>query len=145
MNFCEGLNFLSVRWVQPSQQHGRRIPSLSSETTLPTCSFLFSGLLTEIAQQIHSFRASGVISSHFVFATGEEIRAFFRSAGSLWGTAEEVFIGAFFFLNINLQFAFLIKPDWDNGWNAQHNNTHAYPYEPNHIVILRKKGNSLPE
>ena len=40
-----------------------------------------SGFLTEITQQIHSFRASGVMSSHFARATGSEMRTFRKSAG----------------------------------------------------------------
>jgi len=82
MNLCEGLVALSVRWTQPIQQQGRRTPSLSSVTTLSTCSFLVSGRLTESVQQIHSLRASGVISSHAANAAGSEARAFRKSAGS---------------------------------------------------------------
>jgi hypothetical protein len=47
------------------------------------CCLLVSGFLTEITQQIHSLRASGVISSHFARATGSEIRTFRKSAGTL--------------------------------------------------------------
>ena len=56
------------RWGQPGQQQGRRIPSLSSVRTRSMCCLLVSGLLTEMTQQIHSFRASGVMSSHFARA-----------------------------------------------------------------------------
>lgn len=80
-NFCERLMALSVRCVHPNQQHGRRIPSFSSETTLSTCSSLFEGVLTEIVQQIHSLRASGVISSHAASALRSDVRALRRSAG----------------------------------------------------------------
>ena len=45
------------RCGQPGQQHGRRIPSLSSEHTLFTCCRLVSSFLTEMVQQIHSLRA----------------------------------------------------------------------------------------
>jgi hypothetical protein len=47
------------------------------------CCLLVSGFLTEITQQIHSLRASGVISSHFARATGSEMRTFPKSAGTL--------------------------------------------------------------
>jgi hypothetical protein len=47
------------------------------------CCLLVSGFLTEITQQIHSLRASGVISSHFARATGSEKRTFRKSAGTL--------------------------------------------------------------
>lgn len=71
------------RWMQPGQQQGLRIPSLSSERTLSTCCFLVSGFLTEMVQQIHSLRASGVISSHAANAAGSAMRAFRKSAGTL--------------------------------------------------------------
>jgi hypothetical protein len=54
------------------------------------CCLLVSGLLTEITQQIHSFRASGVISSHFSRATGSEIRTFRKSAGTLCTAPGEI-------------------------------------------------------
>ncbi len=91
MNFCERLNALSFRCVQPIQQQGRRMPSLSSERTRSTCSWRFSGLFTEIVQQIHSLRASGVISSHFARALGSEARAFFKSEGSGCVPPPEIF------------------------------------------------------
>lgn len=78
-------NSLFQRWGQPGQQQGRRIPSFSSEHTRSMCCLRVSGFLTEITQQIHSLRASGVISSHFARATGSEIRAFRKSAGT-WCT-----------------------------------------------------------
>ena len=61
-NTCrtEELTALSVRWMQPTQQHGRRMPSLSSVRTRSICSRRVSAFLTEIVQQIHSLRASGV-------------------------------------------------------------------------------------
>ncbi len=92
INFCEELIGLSFRCVQPIQQQGRRIPSLSSEHTRSTCSRRLSGLLTEMVQQIHSLRASGVISSHFASAFESEKRAFFRSAGSRCATPPEIFL-----------------------------------------------------
>src|SRR5438552_6007229 len=70
------------RWGQPGQQQGRRIPSLSSVRTRSMCCLLVSGLLTEMTQQIHSLRASGVISRHFARATGSEMRTFRKSAGT---------------------------------------------------------------
>ena len=58
------------------------MPSLSSVRTRSTCCLLVSGFLTESTQQIHSFRASGVISSHFARATASEMRTFRKSAGT---------------------------------------------------------------
>src|SRR5215467_14362845 len=47
------------------------------------CCLLVSGFLTEITQQIHSLRASGVISSHFARAAESERRVFRKSAGTV--------------------------------------------------------------
>jgi hypothetical protein len=54
------------------------------------CCLLVSGFLTEITQQIHSLRASGVISSHFARATGSEMRTFRKSAGTLCTAPGEI-------------------------------------------------------
>lgn len=72
------------RWGQPGQQHGLRMPSMSSEHTRSTCCFLVSGFFTEMVQQIHSLRASGVMSSHAACAAGEARSTFLRSAGNVW-------------------------------------------------------------
>jgi hypothetical protein len=71
--------------MQPIQQQGRRIPSLSSVHTLSTCSFLVSGLLTAVVQQIHSLRASGVRLSHAASAFESEPNASRKSTGT-WCT-----------------------------------------------------------
>lgn len=94
----DGLIDLSVRWMQPIQQHGRRIPSMSSETTLFTWSLRVASCLTEMVQQIHSFRASCEMSSHFASAFGEAESAFFRSTGSVctFSTPEDIFIAQMF-------------------------------------------------
>src|SRR6185437_13958 len=76
--------------MPPYQQQWRRIPSLSSETTLPTCSSLFSGVLTEVVQQIHSLRESGVISSQTASALASEDRAFRKSVGNLCTVPSEI-------------------------------------------------------
>jgi hypothetical protein len=54
------------------------------------CCLLVSGFLTEITQQIHSLRASGVISSHFARVTGSEMRTFRKSAGTLCTAPGEI-------------------------------------------------------
>ena len=57
------------------------------------CCLLVSGFLTEITQQIHSLRASGVMSSHFARAAGSEMRAFLKSAGTVCtAPAESAFL-----------------------------------------------------
>jgi len=64
------------------------------------CCLLVSGFLTEITQQIHSLRASGVISSHFDHAAGSEMRTSRKSAGKLCtGPAEIAFWAMRFILH----------------------------------------------
>jgi hypothetical protein len=58
------------------------MPSLSSVRTRSMCCLLVSGFFTEMTQQIHSLRASGVISSHFARAIASERRTFRKSAGT---------------------------------------------------------------
>src|SRR5438093_2352022 len=60
----EGLSSLSLRWMQPSQQHGRRFPSSSSDCSRWRCWLLVSALFGQSTQQSHSLRARGVRSSH---------------------------------------------------------------------------------
>src|SRR5437763_7795935 len=54
------------------------------------CCLLVSAFLTEITQQIHSLRASGVISSHFARAAESEMRTFRKSAGTLCTAPGEI-------------------------------------------------------
>src|SRR5258707_4647889 len=63
------------------------------------CCLLVSGFLTEITQQIHSLRASGVMSSHFARATESEMRTFRKSGGTLCSTPGEI---AFLLINFIL-------------------------------------------
>lgn len=82
----EGLIALSVLWIQPIQQQGRRFPALSSETTRFTCSSLVFCCFTVTVQQIHSLRANGVKLSHTVNALELAASASFRSFGNLCAT-----------------------------------------------------------
>lgn len=68
------------------------MPSLSSGQTRPMCSRRVSTFLTEIAQQIHSFRASGVRSSQALRASASDERAFRRSAGRACATPPEILL-----------------------------------------------------
>ncbi len=99
----EGLTGLSLRWIQPSQQHGRRIPSLSSLIVLLICSFLVSSFLTKVTQHIHSFRASGVRSSHIASAALSEVRAFRKSVGTLCTTPGEIVLPILLFYQANCE------------------------------------------
>ena len=67
------------------------MPSFSSEHTLSTCCLLVSGFFTDITQQIHSLRASGVMSSHFARAASSETSASRKSAGTLCTMPEDSF------------------------------------------------------
>lgn len=82
------------RCAQPAQQHGRRFPASSSVAVLSMWFFLVSGFLVDIVQQIHSLRASGVMSSHLSKTDSSAIRMSFKSWGSLWGTPSEIVVFA---------------------------------------------------
>jgi hypothetical protein len=69
--------------VHPGQQHGLRMPSRSLSMPTSMRRFRVSSFLGEVTQQIHSFRASGVISSQTRFAAASDAIAFRKSAGSL--------------------------------------------------------------
>ena len=57
------------------------MPPLSFESPFLIRISLVSAFLPEMTQQIHSLRASGVISSHTARAAGVCVRAFRKSAG----------------------------------------------------------------
>ena len=64
------------------------------------CCLLVSGFLTEMTQQIHSLRASGVRSSHFARAAGSEMRTSRKSTGKPCTTPAEIaFLVMDFILN----------------------------------------------
>src|SRR5579884_2033313 len=108
--YCtEGLIGLSVRWIHPSQQHGRRIPSLSSLIVLLTCSFLVSSFLTKVTQHIHSLRARGVRFSQAANAFESEVKASRKSAGTLCTTPlETAFLVIELFLRQSNQTLFIL-------------------------------------
>src|SRR6266852_295832 len=82
----EGLRSLSFRCVQPSQQHGRRFPSSSSDRNRSMCWLLVSAFFGQSTQQIHSLRARGVRSSHAASAFGVAIKRRLKSIGTVWTT-----------------------------------------------------------
>src|SRR5437870_8360657 len=85
----EGLSCLSVRWVQPNQQHGRRFPSRSSDCTRWMCCLLVSAFFGQSTQQIHSLRARGVRSCHAARTFGLAIRTRLKSTGMVCTTPPE--------------------------------------------------------
>src|SRR5207237_2100980 len=86
----EGLSSLSLRWMQPSQQHGRRFPSNSSDCNRWRCWLLVSALFGQSTQQIHSLRARGVRSSHAARTLGLAIRTPLKSTGTVCTTPPEI-------------------------------------------------------
>ncbi len=61
--------------------------------------FLVASCLADVTQQIHSFRASGVMSTQSLWAAASDSIASRRSAGSLWtvpSASLEVVIGRVF-------------------------------------------------
>ena len=72
------------RCGHPGQQHGLRIPPriLSMPTSMRR--FLVPSFLADVTQQIHSFRASGVISAQRRLASALDSMALRKSAGNLW-------------------------------------------------------------
>jgi len=92
------------RWGQPGQQHGLRMPSMSSEHTRSTCCFRVSGFFTEMVQQIHSLRASGVMSSQAACAAGDARSASLKSAGKVCTVPlESVFLATRRFYDVRWQ------------------------------------------
>src|SRR6266849_2839336 len=85
----EGLSSLSFRCVQPSQQHGRRFPSSSSDRNRSMCWLLVSAFFGQSTRQIHSLRARGVRSSHAARAFGVTIKTRLQSIGTAWTTPPE--------------------------------------------------------
>src|SRR3989454_5348117 len=85
----EGLSSLSLRWMQPSQQHGRRFPSSSSDCNRRMCWLLVSAFFGQSTQQIHSLRARGVRPSHAASALGVPIKTRLKSIGTVWTTPPE--------------------------------------------------------
>src|SRR3984893_18544702 len=82
----EGLSSLSFRCVQPSQLHGRRFPSSSSDRNRWTCWLLVSAFFGQSTQQIHSLRARGVRSCQVARTFGLAIKTRLRSIGTVWTT-----------------------------------------------------------
>src|SRR5437773_6781959 len=89
----EGLSSLSLRWMQPSQQHGRRFPSSSSDCTRWMCWLLVSAFFVQSTQQIHSLRARGVRSCHAARTFGLAIRTRLKSTGTVCTTPPETTMG----------------------------------------------------
>ena len=71
------------RCGHPGQQHGLRMPPriLSMPTSMRR--FRVVSCLAEVTQQIHSLRASGVISAQRLIAAALDLMALRKSAGSL--------------------------------------------------------------
>jgi len=90
MPLIEGLISLSVRWMQPIQQQGRRFPFTKSSIVRFKCFCFVSGCLTDRFQQIHSLRASAVRLSHAARAVSLAASACPNSSGSSWTVPPEI-------------------------------------------------------
>ena len=79
--------------MHPAQQQGLRLPFCRSAQARLTWSFLVSAFLGEVTQQIHSFRASGVMSRQVAWALGESEQSLpqvgrecvYSAGGEGWG------------------------------------------------------------
>src|SRR2546428_9883329 len=85
----EGVSSLSFRCVQPSQQHGRRSPSSSSDCNRWMCWLLVSAFFGQSTQQIHSLRARGVRSCQAARTFGGAIKTRLKSIGTVWTSPPE--------------------------------------------------------
>ena len=81
-----GALYQPYRCGQPAQQHGRRIPCESFEIPFSMRVGRVSGLAPDVIQQIHSLRASGVVSFQTASAFFDARRALRRSEGIVWTT-----------------------------------------------------------
>lgn len=70
--------------AHPAQQHGRRMPPFIFEMAFPMRIPRVSALTPLVTQQIHSLRASGVMSCQSASTFGVPVIAFRKSSGSLW-------------------------------------------------------------
>src|SRR3989440_3962576 len=86
----EELSSLSLRWMQPSQQHGRRFPSSSSDCNRWMWLLLVADFFGQTTQQIHSLRARGVRSSHAARTLGLAIRTRLKSTGTVCATPPDI-------------------------------------------------------
>ena len=74
--------FLSL-WLQPGQQHGRRFPSARFSCACRIRFILVSSRLASSIQQIHSLRASGVMSCHASRTVASVTNASRKSSGNV--------------------------------------------------------------
>lgn len=73
---------LSFRWMHPTQQQGRRLPSSSSSAVRLIRRLRVWAVLAFSTQQMNSLRASGVISPQSADTVLFDINTFSRSFGS---------------------------------------------------------------
>ena len=66
------------------------MPPESFEIAFSIRIFRVSAFLPDVTQQIHSLRASGVMSRHVACARGEDVSAFWRSDGRTWTAPIEI-------------------------------------------------------
>lgn len=82
--------FFIYRCVHPAQQHGRRIPPDIFEIAFSIRIVRVSANFPDVTQQIHSLRASGVISCQSASTFDDTEIACLKSAGNLWMVPDEI-------------------------------------------------------
>ncbi len=103
---------LFPRCGHPGQQHGRRFPALRSVRTRSIRLSRVSTFLASSTQQIHSLRASGVLSSHQANASLSARRDATRSAGTLCTTpVATVFFDMSLVIFLPKKWAFMKQPN----------------------------------
>ena len=95
--------------MQPAQQQGLRFPSISSVRVLAIRWLLVSAFLADSTQQVHSLRASGVMSSHAASTAEEEVGTFRKSVGTLCTIAVEIPFLVTFFNYIKIELAYSVS------------------------------------
>lgn len=80
---CVSVPKFAYRCGQPAQQQGRRMPPESLDIAFLMRMSRVSAFLPEVAQQIHSFLARGVVESQVAFARGDFKSAAFKSLGKV--------------------------------------------------------------
>ena len=84
------INAFSYLCGHPAQQHGLRSPAFILLNITFILRSRVSDFTADSIQQIHSLRASGVMSSHIASILGVTRRIFLRSAGILWTVPDTI-------------------------------------------------------
>ncbi len=95
---CDLLYFILCG--HPAQQHGRRLPLVRFSLRMRRRRTLVSSFLAEVTQQIHSLRASGVISLQVASAGVIVVRILRKSAGTVCTVPAGILVFVVFAINL---------------------------------------------